>query len=136
MREILFRAKSAFGNDWVYGYLTSGNDCSGRRWFISSPAKNPDDRNHFNRIDKETVGQFTGLTDKNGKKIFDGDIIKTPPYFEGDKERFWEVSYVGYAWAPFCWNDSEWGTFSWDDTDTEVVGNIYDNPELLKRVEK
>ena len=150
--EILFRGK---GNpeyndgDWYYGYLIF----DGEDYQIVEPKYGS-----FRRtVLKETVGEFTGITDKNGTKIFEGDIVRTQPfydrpYFEKRKgkqflgvvnlhihtfkgnevfpeqkyDSFWQVDiiedtgkYNHYSWSRF-WN-------------CEVVGNKFDNPELLPK---
>lgn len=127
MREILFRGKVADEPDeWVYGYLLpdariiqtvefTENKCCGVGTFQIRP---------------ETVGQYTGLTDKNGKKIFEGDIVKTTlgiTRIVFDKCR----GFGGYS-------DQKRKTGSLiylqgiDLAFGEIIGNIHDNPELLK----
>ena len=81
----------------------------------------------------ETVGQYTGLTDKNGKKIFSGDVVKIYLY-EPKGLANYEIGYIKYDDAKaryvFC---TEEGIYGIDNSNVfEVIGNIYDNPELLK----
>ena len=91
---------------------------------------------HFNSarrvsIDPDTIGEFTGLTDKNGKDIFEGDIIRSVNGMKKDKTgKFVEnaiVFAVKYDMASFNVSSLALVTDS-----IEVIGNIYDNPELLK----
>lgn len=121
MREILFRGKRhkdyCTKQDWTYGvpFIDHEGDCI----FKTSASELV--------VDPETVGQYTGLIDKNGKKIFEGDIvdIQYPDTFVCNTV----ISYIG---ASFCGDD---GNDAWeldDYTFLEVIGNIHDNPELLK----
>ena len=140
MKEILFRGKRVDNGEWVFwnafGYITTQN---GKQRPLVEKTKNSvrfyTDINRI-KIRKESVGQYTGLTDKNGKKIFEGDICKT--YFESYTRRWEEVGVV----TEFC------GAFGIESADGkhfrafinksiytrshEVIGNIYDNPELLQ----
>ena len=112
MREILFRGKQADYGTWAYGYLF----CIWKRIYLCWGTIN--NVTNMKEVIPETVGQFTGLTDKNGKKIFEGDIMRNAG------------NVVGFCGGNFCINgDSPLSCW----TETEVIGNIYDNPELLEK---
>lgn len=131
MREILFRGKSIDGN-WYYGVplvFTEDYVC------ITEAYK-------YNKsVIPSTVGQFTGLTDKNGKKIFEGDIIKVEHYiYHGEKNKkrhihfgvvFYDVKFAqfGIRIDRFC---NCFTLKRWKGDTNEVISNIYDNPELLE----
>lgn len=133
MREILFRGKREDNGEWVYGYLVKLPSAImigdyTRPWFIYVPPKDPEDNGGYYRVIPDTVGQFTGLTDKNGTKIFEGDICWIDKE-DGRYEIIWDnqnawfalVSYELYFdFDSFCLNE------------IRVIGNIYDNPEFLE----
>lgn len=119
MREILFRGKGVCGRWFEGGYYENN---TGK--YIISPAL------VARLIIPETVCQFTGLTDKNGRKIFEGDIVKYSVN---------TVGIINYATACFCVHDIKNSNnpamdivFEAFPNGIEVIGNIYDNPELLK----
>lgn len=148
MREILFRGKRKDNGEWITGcllkvtfrgetfHLIFGDDFS----LIGDDVKS---LSHA-LVDPSTVGQFTGLADKNGKKIFEGDIIK---YHE---------SFVMKSTGVVFFGENEWGGntnvgfyvkwviaelpdilrtdlgFWCHERDIEIIGNIHDNPELLE----
>lgn len=126
-REILFRGQTASG-EWVEGDLLI-NTANGYSF--------PYIRYHVNDINysrakvmPETVGQYTGLCDKNGKKIFEGDIVLLD-FSDGIPET------GDIVWsrtdARFKFNSPDGTEYGIDVTDVfEVIGNIHDNPELLK----
>ena len=129
MREILFRGKRIFDGDWEYGDLWC-NPYGKRAVCIVSPI-NDQGTTGGNEVIPETVGQYTGLTDRNGRKIFEGDIVERGG-------RIWRVKY-GDNYGKFMMTTYTEKGVSWDrDFDTippdwcEVIGNIYDNPELLE----
>ena len=131
MREILFRGKSVYTDKWITGYYIG----------TGTIVKHGDEQYS---VDPETVGQFTGLTDKNGKKIFEGDILSgTNP--DGSiilgVVRFGECEsggsyHVGFSLDWFGkyyagWLRCDLG-FWIKFREIEVIGNIHDNPELLE----
>lgn len=88
---------------------------------------------------RDTVGQYTGLTDKNGSKIFEGDIVQfedeTPGQYEYHDDTFMNIGTVEYENGRWCFTNRvavEMDDLLFENTaDCIVVGNIYDNPELL-----
>lgn len=123
MREIKFRAKDIASNKWLFGDLRHHKDdvCI----FDQGGTKGE-------QVKRETVGQFTGLRDINGKDIYEGDILDVS---YADEESYLEVRFVRGVFA-FLWNgdlDDEFPcnapTHEW----AKVIGNIYDNPERLNK---
>lgn len=139
MKEILFRGKRVDNGEWVYGYYWS-NEMGNH--FIRVTEEDYNYVIEDYEVFSETVGQFTGLTDKNGKKIFDGDILQ---------DKFGQTKVVDYydPWGAFrtCFvkalNEegkivSTVGGASFVGDvwrKYEVIGNIHDNPELLEKKE-
>ena len=135
MREILFRGKRLDNGDWVEGYLyehepplvgivSEKDEPEASKWFIARTGFadwNMSRPVELVEVDPSTVGQYTGLKDKNGNRIFEGDMLS-------------------------IWNDRhdvvvfEDGAFIMEDTEIpmrfaikfEVIGNIHDNPEFMK----
>lgn len=142
-REILFRGKRVDNGEWIYGDLLTPTDIMDV-WEISENTGMGDRY----EIDPETVGQFTGLTDKNGTKIFEGDIVCTR-YSDGKICCSGDVQFCygvyGAEWIEQKKNKGMvggWGQLHnlrrFDDdiiNNIEVIGNIYDNPELLEEKE-
>jgi len=134
MREILFRGKRKDNGKWFYGsYLFLNippHDWTGEEHGNPSETHFIIDEHDINyAVDPATVGQFTGLTDKNGKKIFDGDIARG---YYGETEYQNEVLFVEEGFA-LRLNHHKYGCCAAlsEIEDAEVIGNIYDNPELL-----
>ena len=146
MREILFRGKRIDNGEWVESGSPAriGND--GVHWDIylgSGKAAEHDLDEHgnilasvtlaeclFYKVDPTTVGQYTGLTDKNGKRIFEGDIIRTER--NGGRTYFVLFDDDLCAFIGRVYERNIFTTFEGDGDRYEVIGNVHDNPELLK----
>lgn len=128
-REILYRGKQIVSGEWIYGVPISNDN-------ITCIFKLTDGLSELKgfQVKTETVGQYTGLTDKNGKKIFEGDIVKG----KGKGKKAFAVEYsqniAGFvtrgtgAFSCPCMNVGTMKSY-------EVIGNIHDNPELLGGIE-
>ena len=123
MREILFRGKRKDNGEWVQGYL-----------YRSSEKLNPfimlkSEKGASYEVNADTVGQYTSLTDKNGTKIFEGDIVK---YGDTVHNVVFEQR-NGTAYFGLVYSTLETLSFGYyqDLKQIEVIGNIYDNPELV-----
>ena len=138
MREILFRGKRKDNGEWVKGSLW--DEIPGELVGIAQYGSCV-----FHHVDLETVGQFTGLTDKNGKKIFEGDVfhlddeVVAVVIFQdgcfrleeyGLRGAFTESGFdeCGGGWDVIDCSPIDWYTIK----DMEIIGNIHDNPELLE----
>lgn len=130
MREILFRGKRIDNGNWVNGVPWKALNGSGWYLFQVTEIAGAERMIHV-KVDPATVGQYTGLTDKNGKKIFEGDIVRfktrtstfKPLYVRWYEEtaQFLVSKRDGVRSYPM---DKSW--------EYEIIGNIHDNPELLE----
>lgn len=129
-REILFKGKEVQNGNWIYGDLI-------HRDYGTAIGVVDSDGLHEVHVDEETICQYTGLVDKNRKKIWENDIIEC----EDDKHHFriqtkieWDVSCAG-----FIFQDTETSVVGLDaitaggiHLKSKVIGNIFDNPELVR----
>lgn len=118
MREILFRGKTILGK-WIEGdllqYLGSGKVHIVQHYLGAGGQE----------VVPETVGQYTGLTDKNGTKIFENDIV----LLKGDEEPY--IVEFGECCFQVCSDSVCYVMDNFANCEIEVIGNIHDNPELL-----
>lgn len=137
MRDILYKAKIINGEEWVEG-IAIKNHIGVFICFDENPHYCSQygymEIDSIVRVDESTICQYIGLTDKNGKKIFEGDILS------GQRYRDWGQ---GGEYIPdkcvIKWNDKHaafepvywWKEYNHNLKDYEVIGNIFDNPELL-----
>ena len=132
MREIEFRAKTLSeitnGNlkkdgTWVYGYYRDRIDCPTISEFSFADADYID-----YEVDVKTLGQYTGLKDKNGTKIFEGDIVNMLNITDYPMQIKWNKKWARFIFYNLV-DKTEMNLFT---EQCEVIGNIYDNPELIK----
>ena len=131
MRTIKFRGKDRWNGVWYYGSLFV-KEISGRTHIFATATE-------CFEVDPETIGQFTGLYDCDGNKIYEGDIVKWEKDGLMYVVKFWDGMF--YASVEEC-NEGILGGFplhaltEHEDRKCKIVGNIYDNTELLKGGEK
>ena len=138
IREVIFRGKRADNGEWIEGSLLGIDWCDKPSTYSIAPNTPV---SVFYSVIPETIGQYTGLTDKNGVRIFEGDILKsTIKIIDCDDEGFsishydeedigiveWGKHGVMIAHKSGTWARSFYGCENY------VIGNIHDNPELLK----
>jgi uncharacterized phage protein (TIGR01671 family) len=146
MREKLYRGKRKDNGEWVEGLPSYGIDGTVseieifHKWGDCEVVE----------VIPKTVGQYTGLKDKNGKKIFEGDLLRFPAKSEWEKTNYevyevfwhnndccdnhigWQMNRIHFCGA-ICGKDIGFTNFKPKYTSRmEVIGNIFDNPELLK----
>ena len=146
MREIEYRGKRADNGEWVYGSLINKFDvdalCVSSSYIIERSAfsisADSDTTlydvaclDDYYEVDEGTVGQFTGLKDKNGVKIYEGDIVKMLNIDEYPMQIKWHKEWARFIFYNLV-NKAEMNLFT---EQCEVIGNIYDNPELIKESE-
>ena len=156
MREIVFRGKRLDNGEWVYGWpFADTADCSlkkagkcvcphdGSKYFIVEWV---DDYHEYEerQVIPNTVGQYTGLKDKNGERVWEGDILHIARIADGLGGYYqppldypvnvvvkWDL--CAWMWETLC-DDKRYITFpdAWCHYECEIIGNVHDNPEFIK----
>ena len=145
MREILFRGKQIDNGEWVEGYLYKTYD---GKYEISNYNADLNIERYTSNVIPETIGQYTGLNDRDGNRIFEGDILqygdKKLVVWWNDESFQWQAKEKQEGLCTFdghrtvgVWNNIDMGWIAAEipcvgKMTTYIIGNIYDNPELLK----
>lgn len=145
MREILFRGKRKDNGEWIKGFFAQ----SGEKTYIIVDNDIMVGYVTMKEVFPDTIGQYTGLTDKNGKKIFEGDIVKNEwcfikgnsivrfgEYKSLDSSNDYQCGHLGFYLEHISDFDKRIvrRDIMYFANKCEIIGNIHDNPELVKEV--
>ena len=123
MREIKFRAKRTDNGEWIIGDL-----------HLHTPFPHiHSTRGDKAKIDTNTIGQFTGFRDCDEKEIFEGDIVKFMAHDGLGNELGNQQGIIRYLYGGYLIGGYDMYDILLNDDEAEIIGNIHDNPELLKR---
>jgi uncharacterized phage protein (TIGR01671 family) len=121
MREIIFKAKRLDNSEWVEGYGVIQYKEYNEATIIHKQGNNI---TQHTAVDPKTVCQYTGLTDKNGNKIWEGDVNEDLGYV------FWNKDFAAFQWR---YPNGDVMEFESEEEWCIIIGNIFDNPELLSQ---
>lgn len=129
MREILFKAKRLDNGEWVEGSLLQTTAVSLKSFIVESACYTFDewDWNECVEVDTNTICQYTGLTDKNGNKIWENDVVSCG----GNLVVMWNERFASFCLDKNGWMYNHFFGEAVEGCDCEVIGNVFDNPELI-----
>lgn len=129
MREIKFRGIDNANDEWIYGSLVKVDE----DYHILEEGETQ--AHAYNRVDKDSIGQYTGLKDKDGKEIYEGDILryKRNDISEENFKLYWNEEESAFYLQNILYpNDDDIAVKYYKIENFEIIGNIFENKELLK----
>jgi uncharacterized phage protein (TIGR01671 family) len=145
-RTVKFRGKTLINGEWIFGSYLNQYFSTKSQKLIDAIAYTVGNQTFRPQVDPSTVGEFTGLSDKNGKEIYEGDIVKWG-HMSNSRENPVRIAIVeilpDIQFRILNFKDYEqpvifrYGSFAYQNTQKalEIIGNQWDNPELLKQEE-
>lgn len=142
INRYICRAKDIYTGEWVYGYYVVVPEEYGHNELVHA-IFDPNECKHIGggeykdygwyEVDPDTVCSCTGVKDKNGKDIFEGDIVHGNVYMDGpEKLKSYIVCLCRYAWTCKAIRGDYEASFWIYTVNCEIIGNVYDNPELME----
>ena len=137
MREILFRAKRKNNGEWVEGGYHHQTDYYGdpcdRHYIVNGSQTDIEGYGEHYEIDPETLCQYTGVTDKNGKQIWENDIVKHEISDTIGTVKWYEEDYIGWCVDDVVIDEQHFTDEMW--SECEVIGNVFDDKHLLAEMD-